>query len=481
LGFAVRIHHQPGGAMAGHHPHLPASAGTGTAPEHPGEFWEQPELRAASRERHYGRLLRAYRVLQDPPLQQAQLAGWLGITQSQLSRIERAITPVHDLAKLDRWSRLLHVPAHLLWFELSSDHPATPSPRAILDEPNQDEPEQGEGDDVRRRELLLKARSAAAIAGGALLLADTPWQRLMHSVDQGRPVDAATIQLLQDRTAELHDTEHSVPPREVLDSLMTHRATLTTLVDNAQTDATRIPLIVMIGETESLLACLHVDLGRANEATNALRAALTAAKQTGDRALAARALGIWGSLADTRNDVGPAVRLFQQAEDHVPGNSAPATRSWIAARAAEELSRSGDETAALRALERAFIAFDFARPRTERAWTGCFTANRLASLTVSTYSILNHPGTTAAADFLLTSLSPTNNKARAIALTELSIVAVRTRDFDRAHALIDSAIDATVRTGTGIAKQRLFTLASTLTTSGAPGTLRDRILSGLRR
>src|SRR5262249_40208347 len=140
-----------------------------------------------------------------------------------------------------------------------------------------------------------------------------------------------------------------------------------------------------------------------------------------------------------------------------------------------------DNTAALRALERAFIAFDFARPRTERVWTGFFTPNRLGSLTVSTYSILNHPGTTAAADSLLASLSPTNNKVRAIALVDLSIVAVRTRDFDRAHALIDSAIDATVRTGTGIAKQRLITLASTLTTTGAPEALRDHILNTLRR
>jgi hypothetical protein len=232
-----------------------------------------------------------------------------------------------------------------LWFELSSDQPANPAPPAILDEPDQDE-----DDDVRRRELLLKARSAAAVMGGAVL-ADTPWQRLMHSVDKGRPVDAATIQLMQDRTAELHDTEHSVPPREVFDSLMKHRATLTTLVDNARTDTMRTPLIVMIGEIESLLGCLYCDLGRANEAANALRATLKVAKDTGDRVLAARALGIWGSLASDRNDVAPAVRLLQQAEDHVPGNSAPATRSWIAALAAEELSRLGDDTAALRTLD----------------------------------------------------------------------------------------------------------------------------------
>ena len=74
------------------------------APVHPAEFWEHPQLRAAARERHFGRLLRAYRLIQTPPVQQTQLAGWLGITQGQLSRLERSPTPIVDLAKLDRWS-----------------------------------------------------------------------------------------------------------------------------------------------------------------------------------------------------------------------------------------------------------------------------------------------------------------------------------------------------------------------------------------
>ena len=168
----------------------------------------------------------------------------------------------------------------------------------------------------------------------------------------------------------------------------------------------------------------------------------------------------------------------------MPGNSAPAARSWIAARAAEEFARLGDETAALRALERAFTAFDFARPRTERVWTGFFTANRLGSLTVSTYTALNHRDATAAADSLLRSLSPIHNKARAIALADLMTLAVRTKDFDRANALVENAVDVTARTGTRIARQRLLTLASTLATSSDPGTtgaLRDHIVSALRR
>ncbi len=161
---------------------------------------------------------------------------------------------------------------------------------------------------------------------------------------------------------------------------------------------------------------------------NTWRTTLKIAQETGDRTLAARALGNWSYVASSRNDIAPAVRLLSQAEQYVPGNSAPTTRSWIAARAAEELSRLGEDTAALRAFERAFTAFDFARPRTERAWTGFFTANRLASLTVSTYSTLNHPDATAAADFLLASLSPIHNIARAIALADLTTLAARTQD-----------------------------------------------------
>jgi tetratricopeptide (TPR) repeat protein len=449
-------------------------------PVHPADFWEQGELRAAARERHFGRLLRAYRLVQTPPVQQRQLAGWLGITQGQLSRIERAVAPVRDLVKLDQWARVLHVPSHLLWFEVT--HSPSKAPEALPPRVTLEEPAQGEDDDVRRRDLLKAAGVAAAAGNG--LLADAPWQRLLDSVDKGRPVDTATVALMQDRTADLFDTQYAVPARQMFDSLTKHRATLTTLLGNARTDATREPLAVMMGETEALIGWLYFDLGRGNEAADTWRATLKIAKETGDRALAAYTLANWSYLAGSRNDIAPAVRLLRQAEDYVPGCSAPATRSWIAAREAEELSRLGDETAALRALERAFTAFDFARPRTERVWTGFFTANRLGGLTVSTYMALNHPDATAAADSLLASLSPTNNQARAIALADLTTLAVRTKDFDRANALIDDALDATVRTGTSIAKQRLVTLASALTTNGHPsatGALRDQIFSTLRR
>ncbi len=90
------------------------------APVLSADFWEQPEVRSVLLSRNFGRFLRTYRTVQDPQVKQTQLAHWLGITQGQLSRIERSSIPVGDLHKLDTWARLLHVPPDRLWFSPSS-------------------------------------------------------------------------------------------------------------------------------------------------------------------------------------------------------------------------------------------------------------------------------------------------------------------------------------------------------------------------
>lgn len=312
-------------------------AGTeqGAPPVLPVEFWERPEVRSALLSRHFGRFLRTYRTSQSPQVKQTQLATWLGITQGQLSRIERSSTSIRDLQKLDAWARILHVPEDLLWFT-----PRPPRPTHS----------------TRHRVKLLWrcprtmnimkgatcADLLATTAGtGAQLLSGAPWQRLIDSVDKGRPVDTATVQLIP---------------------------------------------------------------------------------------------------------------------------------------------RLGDDTGALRAIERALTAFGFAHPRHERAWTAFFGASRLGSMTVSTLTTLHHRDATTAADSLLTSLSPTENKVRAIVLSDLTINAAQTNDYDRATTLVTDAIELTTRTETTLAKQRLPALATTLPPTSSPAAaLRDEIMSTLRR
>ena len=112
-----------------------------------------------------------------------------------------------------------------------------------------------------------------------------------------------------------------------------------------------------------------------------------------------------------------------------------------------------------------------------------FSASRLGSLTVSTYSALHHRDTIPAADALLASLPPVNNKVRAIVLSELTVNAVQMKDYDRATALASDAIKLTTQTETSMAKQRLLALAGTLpsTSVDTAGMLRDQIISTLRR
>jgi 8-oxo-dGTP pyrophosphatase MutT (NUDIX family)/transcriptional regulator with XRE-family HTH domain len=88
-------------------------------PEVAADFWHTDQMRDALASWHMGRVIRAYR--QHPfhgrPLSQETLASWLGITQAQLSRIERG-APIRDLDRLVYWATLLRIPATSLWFAL---------------------------------------------------------------------------------------------------------------------------------------------------------------------------------------------------------------------------------------------------------------------------------------------------------------------------------------------------------------------------
>ncbi len=96
---------------------------------------------------------------------------------------------------------------------------------------------------------------------------------------------------MQDRTADLFHTEETVPARQLLESIAQHRNTLKALLANARIESIRHDLAVAMGETDVLTGWPLFDLGRGSDAANAWRSTLTIAKETGDGALAACALG----------------------------------------------------------------------------------------------------------------------------------------------------------------------------------------------
>lgn len=102
-------------------------------PDVPADFWVSSEqLRDALEAWHMGRVIAAYRTHPHhrPPLVQAMVAGWMGLTQAQLSRIE-AGPPITDLLRLIRWAQLLRIPPARLWFKLPEQRRATDRPAVI--------------------------------------------------------------------------------------------------------------------------------------------------------------------------------------------------------------------------------------------------------------------------------------------------------------------------------------------------------------
>ena len=99
------------------------------APSLPAGQWHTESLSAALRSEDMGVVIAAYRhhpIHGHRPLPQGVVAGWLGITQGQLSRIENGRSRVRNIDTLVHYAQVLQIPAGLLWFsvpDLSEDEP----------------------------------------------------------------------------------------------------------------------------------------------------------------------------------------------------------------------------------------------------------------------------------------------------------------------------------------------------------------------
>jgi hypothetical protein len=129
------------------------------APEVPEHFWDNDQLRDALSRQSIGEVSRAYRHHPHHgarPLPQERLAEWLGITQTQLSRIECGVSRVRDLDRLTHWAQVLRIPMHLLWFL-----PSTVTPQEATTGPVPDVSASATGA-LRRRQFLAGAASAVS-------------------------------------------------------------------------------------------------------------------------------------------------------------------------------------------------------------------------------------------------------------------------------------------------------------------------------
>ncbi len=169
-----------------------------SAPEATVEFWEHPEMRDALTRRHMGHVIRVFRTHPDHgrnTISQETAAGWAGITQAQLSRIENG-SPIVHLDRLVQWAQTLRIPPEYLWFKMP-------------DGGNVDR----ESDNVNRTDFLRLSGTVAAGGIAARLFAGLP-------VSQVSAQDCAqwlAWELWSRGTSQLHGTELPVPVAKYLE------------------------------------------------------------------------------------------------------------------------------------------------------------------------------------------------------------------------------------------------------------------------
>lgn len=88
------------------------------------EFFDTDKFRAAFNSQHIGKVVKAYRnhprhlQMFGKALNQETIGRWLGLTQTQVSRVENG-KPEQNLQTLRSYAETLHLPQRMLWFDLS--------------------------------------------------------------------------------------------------------------------------------------------------------------------------------------------------------------------------------------------------------------------------------------------------------------------------------------------------------------------------
>ncbi|MGW6393334.1 helix-turn-helix domain-containing protein [Streptomyces sp. NPDC055103] len=302
-------------------------------------------------------------------------------------------------------------------------------------------------DDMKRRTVLEIGAVAAA----------EPWSRLAHALGKGRRVDADAASALTDRAAALHISEHNLTARQLQGAVESHLDAITAALPWA--GGYQRELTVAAGETAALAGWVAWDLGDYSAAGAYYKVTTECAEAAGHPPLRALALAYASYGAPTPRR---AVELLAQAAQDVRGPGNAAAAAWIYGRQAEESANAENPTAALRALEHARVAYDFADYTNEQAWVRFMTPYRLDSLSLSVYGRLGRQEISETANEAVRRLGEGLPDSGVVVLGDLSDALLRGGDVEQGvDVAYQFAAAAEARPNT-MAKERARTVAAHL-------------------
>lgn len=274
-------------------------------------------------------------------------------------------------------------------------------------------------DDVKRRTLLGGAVIGAAAAA-------EPWGRLAYALSKASKIDPESVGVLIDHAARLHVDELNESALSLQSRVEAHLDAITAALPRAGTHERA--LTIAAGETAALAGWVAWDLGEHEKATSYYGVTSECAKKAGHPPLRALALGYasYGASSPAK-----ALEMLSQAAQDVRGRGNATAAAWALGRYAEEAAQSGDDAAALRALDQARFAYDFADHTSEQAWVRFVTPYRMDSLTLSVYGELKRQELTATADSAVERLGGELPESGVVVLGDLASALLRGGDVDR--------------------------------------------------
>jgi transcriptional regulator with XRE-family HTH domain len=357
----------------------------GAPPTFPDSFWTTPELGEAFEAQDFGLVLRAYRKICGPKVTQADIAGWLGLSQSQVSRMERGTSLTPDLGKIADWARALKIPQDFLWFSVSTE--PSRAYRSAMVGSTLLAAHETDGDEVQRRGFLKIAAAASVRLGSRSNNPDVYVVREMTS----------TFRKIDNKHGGGHNHVR-MAVRSYLDS------TKPLTSGHAGTD-----LLAAKAELYQLAGWIDYDTGHLTEGNEHLTKALQLCREAGNSALEAEMLAAMSHHA----------AFFSQTNEFLktvatrPGNSAHgaaaavshaaasrlsakrtglwALRSEAAAMEAHGLALRGDKQESVKALLDAERAFERIHGQEIPSWLTYFDAAYLSAKFAHTLRDLGQP------------------------------------------------------------------------------------------
>ncbi|MGH3854259.1 MAG: helix-turn-helix domain-containing protein [Pseudonocardiaceae bacterium] len=247
-------------------------------------------MRDALERWHIGAVIYAYRnhPFHDRVLPQETVAGWVGITQAQLSRVEKG-PAIKDLDKLIKWARTLGILAHLLWFQLPEQRHTHPSAawgsRVAVSAPSVPLPAAGPF-------FLVRASSHASQVDGSDMAAMHTFRSADRQVGGGHLYGTVVGYLHGDVAPRLFGGDHGVEGKAVF----TAAAALT-----------------------EMAGWMAHDAGRNDQARGHFGRALDMSRVGRDRQLSAHVLTSMSHLAHHTLRPHDGIRLARAGEDALSG------------------------------------------------------------------------------------------------------------------------------------------------------------------